>query len=157
MYTYERPREGFGQLIPSPPAGSDYIRWVQRSLNLRLKLCLLVDGLDSQTYRQAVRRFQSLPSVGLTPNGNVDAQTQNALIRANERNFIYILWVQVALNKIMPLANVPEDGTLEQKTQNAIRELQLNFALRVDGVVGPKTEAVLAYLSRIEPPSGECI
>jgi peptidoglycan hydrolase-like protein with peptidoglycan-binding domain len=150
--------------------GPDYIRWVQRSLNrVNIKrarsACLTTDGLVSQAYRAAVRRFQS--SVGLTPNGQVNAQTQNALIKANERDFEYVLWVQTTLNDLRTGGffqgdAVPVDGTLGRRTRDAIRAFQRQLAdgtilgspvsVSVDGVVGPKTEAVLALLRRSKPP-----
>ena len=107
----------------------------------------------------------------LTPNGQVDATTQNALIKANARNVGYVLWVQVALNELqthslLPGDAVPLNGILGQTTRNAIRRFQQRLAdgailpfkidLRVDGVVGPKTEAHLTALSGIEPP-GDCV
>ena len=45
MYIYGQQSEGFGQITPVV-AGPDYFKWVQRSLNLSLKKCLAVDGLD---------------------------------------------------------------------------------------------------------------
>ena len=128
---------------------SDYIRWVQRSLNLRGN-CLQVNGLDSLGYRKAVQGFQKSVG-GLTANGKVDARTQDALILSNQRNPFYIDWVQTALNH-------PKTNKLDS---NAIRQFQevahfMDPNVKVDGVVGPKTEAAIVRLAFTQPP-GECV
>jgi hypothetical protein len=134
---------------PPTPLVSKYLKWMQRSLNLRGE-CLQVDGLDSPAYREAVKRFQSSVS-GLTPNGKVDAPTQDALILSNQGNPIYIDWVQTALV-------IPKTAKLDP---NAIREFQalarsVDPNLKLDGVVGPKTEALIVRFSFTLPPGSSC-
>lgn len=51
---------------------SDYIRWVQSSLNKLLGLRLAVDGLSGPATRSAMRRFQQ--QNGLTADGMVGAE-----------------------------------------------------------------------------------
>ena len=185
MYTYERPCVRIGQthlaqlgfVTLSPEVrGEAYIRWVQRALN-NSGLCLTVDGKDTQVYREAVKRFRD--SVGLTPGDKVDVTTQDALIKANERNLGYVLWLQMALAHlhdagdlaIPPLPQLERDrAKLGPGTRKAIRAFQqrlvegvihptglpVKIKLKVDGVVGPKTETALAEFAASEPP-GECI
>lgn len=54
----------------------------------------------------------------------------------------YIRWVQNALNKVLGLRLVV-DGKIGLATRSAIRGFQQKQGLRVDGIVGPKTEAAL--------------
>jgi peptidoglycan hydrolase-like protein with peptidoglycan-binding domain len=138
--------EWLGQ--PQKPLISEYIKWVQRSLNLRGE-CLQVDGLESPAYRAAVKRFQN--KVGLSDTGKIDARTQDALILSNQRNPFYISWVQTALNH-------PKTARLDPV---AIRQFQevahfLDPNIKVDGVVGPKTEAAIVRIAFLQPP-GECV
>ena len=138
--------EWLGQ--PQKPLISEYTKGVQRSLNLRGE-CLQVDGLDSPAYRAAIKRFQK--KVGLTDTGKVDARTQDALILSNQRNPFYISWVQTALNQ-------PKTDGLDPA---AIRQFQevahfLDPTIKVDGVVGPQTEAAIVRLAFSQPP-GECV
>lgn len=175
MYTYVRSPEGVGQALPPATVqvtGPDYIRWVQRAINNSHKVPrnVAVNGLDSQAYRDAVRTFQA-STKGLTPNGNVDVSTQNALIRANEKNLAYALWVQTSLNTFRtgglfqgPL--VRETGTFGPATRRAIRRFQQQLrngtvlafpvVIRIDGVVGPKTESILSIRGG-EPPFSQRI
>ena len=138
--------ERLGQ--PQKPLISEYIKWVQRSLNLRGE-CMQADGLDSSAYRAAVKRFQK--KVGMPDNGKVDARTQDALILSNQRNPFYINWVQTALN-------LPKTANLAPA---AIRQFQevahfLDPNIKIDGVVGPKTEAAIVRMAFLPPP-GECV
>jgi peptidoglycan hydrolase-like protein with peptidoglycan-binding domain len=140
-----------GELLGQPQVlgvSSDYIRWVQRSLNLRGE-CIQVSGLDSPGYREAVKRFQN--SVGLPDNGKVDARTQNALIRSNHRSPGYLFWLQNA--PIIP--SLINNGRLDP---TRIRQFQAGLQdpnIKVDGWIGPKTEAAI-MISAGQPP-GECV
>lgn len=173
MYTYARSPEGIGQALPSATVqvtGPDYLRWVQGALNNSNKVSrnVAVDGLDNQAYRDAVTAFQTATK-GLTPNGRVDVSTQNALIRANEGNLAYALWVQTSLNEfrkkgLLQSPRVPETGSFGPATRRAIRAFQrqlvqgrvlkFSVAMRVDGVVGPKTESILSIFGG-KPPFSE--
>ena len=64
---------------PAPPdrSSTDYIRWVQRSLNHDLGSKLSEDGVLSQATRDAIRQFQSRH--GLVPDGIVGPKTEAAL------------------------------------------------------------------------------
>jgi peptidoglycan hydrolase-like protein with peptidoglycan-binding domain len=59
-------------------SNSEYIRWVQRSLNQILGTRLTVDGISGPQTRSAIRSFQQ--QGGLTVDGQVGPQTESALI-----------------------------------------------------------------------------
>lgn len=64
-------------------AASQFVRWVQGSLNRVLGLSLAVDGIAGTRTRQAVRQFQA--QQGLTVDGIVGRQTRAALTQAVQR------------------------------------------------------------------------
>ncbi|SDL47525.1 phage tail tip lysozyme [Pseudomonas indica] len=64
-------------------AASQFVRWVQSSLNRVLGLSLAVDGVAGTQTRQAIRQFQTRE--GLTVDGIVGPQTRSALTRAVQR------------------------------------------------------------------------
>ena len=59
---------------------SDYIRWVQQSLNKVMGLRLSVDGRMGAQTRSAIRSFQQRS--GLSADGQIGAQTERALVAA---------------------------------------------------------------------------
>jgi peptidoglycan hydrolase-like protein with peptidoglycan-binding domain len=61
-------------------AGSEFVRWVQHSLNFVLGLQLSVNGIMSAETRNAIRSFQQRE--GLPVDGIVGPDTQEALVRA---------------------------------------------------------------------------
>ena len=60
--------------------GSEYVRWVQSSLNQIMNLRLSVDGVMSRETRSAIRSFQERQ--GLLADGIVGPDTERALIKA---------------------------------------------------------------------------
>ena len=58
--------------------GTEYVRWVQHSLNLILGLQLPVDGMMSPETREAIRDFQR--RMGLRADGIVGPEMQQALV-----------------------------------------------------------------------------
>lgn len=62
------------------PEGSEFVRWVQSSLNRILGLKLPIDGVMDVQTRSAVRSFQS--KNGLPPDGIVGPPTERALTEA---------------------------------------------------------------------------
>jgi peptidoglycan hydrolase-like protein with peptidoglycan-binding domain len=65
-------------------SSSDYIKWVQRSLNQIMGLQLAVDGISGTQTRSAIRSFQQ--QRGLAVDGVVGPQTEQALIAAGAGN-----------------------------------------------------------------------
>jgi peptidoglycan hydrolase-like protein with peptidoglycan-binding domain len=60
------------------------------------------------------------------------------------------LWVQRAINKILPSANVVEDGIYGADTYRGVMMLQEHFGLRLDGFAGDITKtAIRMALSQI--------
>ncbi len=65
---------------PQGPQGTEYVRWVQSSLNRILGLSLQVDGIMTPETRDAIRRFQERERLPL--DGIVGPDTERALIAA---------------------------------------------------------------------------
>lgn len=159
----------FREPTSKPPAteGSEYIRWVQSSLNQVLGLQLPIDGIISPETRSAIRSFQE--KQGLPVDGIIGPPTEKALTEASndqsskaEESEVfgaelvdeawegevkrssprYIRWIQQSLNKIMGIS-LAVDGIMGHQTRSAIRRFQQQQGLKVDGIVGPTTEAAL--------------
>lgn len=64
--------------VPSTRRGTDYIRWVQASLNRLIGTKLTVDGVAGARTKAAVRNFQR--RAGLVQDGKVGSKTEAALI-----------------------------------------------------------------------------
>jgi peptidoglycan hydrolase-like protein with peptidoglycan-binding domain len=165
-------------IIEPAPEGSEYIRWVQNSLNRILDLNLTVNGIADVQTRSAIRSFQTRQ--GLPADGIVGPQTEKALIAASGERpseselFIpelpelpelidewreeiarnspdYIRWVQSSLNQILGL-RLAVDGVAGPQTRSAIRRFQQQRGLTVDGQVGPQTEGALIAAGASPPP-----
>lgn len=145
---------------PAPPQDA-YICWAQRSL-LRNGVGpgMQIDGADSALYRSALTEFQA--NNGLPAHSQLDASTQDRLIRLNHVDADYTAWVQAALVRAGLLQ--PGVGRAEpimelasSLTRQAIRRLQQqrfdkDRSLKPDGWVGVKTEHVLRTFSATAPP-----
>lgn len=80
---YDRAREMKTGLLeqeqlPTNRNSSQYIRWIQSSLNQILRISLVVDGIMGPQTRNAIRRFQQL--AGLQVDGIVGPKTEAALV-----------------------------------------------------------------------------
>ena len=64
----------------------------------------------------------------------------------------YIRWVQHSLNKLLG-PHLKVDGILGSATRRAIKRFQQRHGLRIDGIVGGKTEAALTAAGAPPPPS----
>jgi len=166
---------------PAEPAGSEYVRWVQSSLNQILGLRLPIDGRMSAETRSAVREFQQRQR--LPADGIVGPDTERALLAArrrpaparagarraelemleagyglgeleaeiDRRSREYGRWVQSSLNRILGLG-LAVDGIVGPITRSAIRSFQQRQGLVIDGVVGPQTERALIAAGAPQPP-----
>lgn len=137
-------------------SGSDYTKWVQRSLNRLYGLNLPTDGVDSsEGYRSALRRF-NLEYSGRDYR-DIDERTQNDLIYANEANESYVKWVIGRLNQVGQ-GPIPVSPTYTSKIRKAIKAFQGKAGLKVpgksggDGYVGSKTELALIKATGVLPP-----
>ncbi len=69
-------------VVPAPePEGSEYVRWVQNTLNQVMSLRLPVDGIMGPETRSAIRSFQQRQ--GLSADGIFGPSTEAALIAAS--------------------------------------------------------------------------
>ena len=112
---------------------TDYVRWVQRSLNRLVNAQLTVDGYKSDDYRRGVKTLQMLsPTLRhyCDPNGfknnlwgSVDQPTQDVIIEWNQTMFGYMTWVQKSLTKIGMYANFPT-GVLDSSTVQSTQFFQ---------------------------------
>lgn len=132
-----------------------YVKWVQRSINYNFSDCRLIDdGRISPEYRAAVIdvQFENY----LPETGDVDARTQDALIKANHNSREYTGWVQKQLNSVLKtsLSSIIIDDPM----RSAIRSFQRTYGklysggLGVDGWFGYKTEQVMIEVSKSTPP-----
>jgi peptidoglycan hydrolase-like protein with peptidoglycan-binding domain len=168
------------QVTESPPAGDEYVRWVQNTLNQVLDLRLPVDGVMGPATRSAIRSFQERQ--GLPVDGIVGPDTERALLAARrgdqpepaedaeflpmlfavdaEENEInrssaeYLRWVQHSLNRLLGL-RLAVDGISGPQTRSAVRTFQQQQGLVVDGIVGPQTEVALIAAGAGNPPGAQ--
>jgi hypothetical protein len=142
---------GFDVITPA-----EYIAWVKRSLNRLFNAGLVVDATTPEPYREAVRRLQR--EHGLPTTGDVNETTQNAIIKANERERNYLVWVQRALESDSIFTDPPRSspasgGSFKSEgLRLGIRSFQNKHTLKVDGFVGAKTETLLMRVCRCTPP-----
>ncbi len=160
--------------VVAPPlveSASEFVRWVQSTLNRTMGLRLPVNGIISPNVRSAIRSFQRRER--LPEDGIVGPPTEAALRRAsdavqhelflddnefeqevyiNRKSKAYIRWVQASLNKILGI-KLAVDGISGPKTRSAVRTFQSQRGLSVDGIVGPQTERVLIAAGVGGPPS----
>lgn len=183
-----RPSVAIGRGIGHEPApcvcpahDTEFVRWVQSSLNQVLGLNLPVSGVMNAATRGALRRFQK--QQGLPVDGIAGPETERALIEAkgsqpgqageppasgefegldlgefewegevNRQSPEYVRWVQQSLNQIMGL-RLAVDGITGPMTRSAIRSFQQRQGLSVDGIVGSRTEAALIASGASPPPT----
>lgn len=128
----------------------DYIRWVQRSLNRLFDAGLIVDGATSADYYEWVKEFKW--SRGLPADNVVDEGAQNALIKANHKEPVYVMWAQEALVKSGAGYDLKVDGIFGNKTKTSLQSFQAYNDLVDDGWLGAKTETKLIEVTGLYPP-----
>ena len=166
--------EGAGQPVEEPASkGSEFVRWLQSSLNSILGAGLPVDGIMSPDLRRAIHTFQS--KNGIPADGIVGPDTERAIqqarqnqagkyggapagdsgpqeeISVNRRSREYIRWVQGNLNRILG-TSLGVDGLIGPQTRSAIKQFQERSGLRPDGLLGPQTEQALTRAGSGSPP-----
>jgi peptidoglycan hydrolase-like protein with peptidoglycan-binding domain len=155
--------------VPPPSDSTEYVRWVQTSLNQILRLRLPKDGIMGPETRSAIRSFQERWNLPVT--GIVDPDTERSILSAfssltienhemerelefNRRNPDDIRWAQQSLNQILKLG-LAVDGIMGPLTRSAVRSFQQKYGLIVDGIIGPLTEAALRLALTGKPPIGD--
>lgn len=130
-------------------SASDYIKWVQRSLNRLYGTNIPTNGVASTEYYAALRRFNR--DYLFRDYGGIDERAQNELIVVNERHEGYVRWVILVLNTV-GLGPLPFTDTYTTAVVKAIKAFQHRVGLKVDGYVGAKTELALIRAVGKEPP-----
>src|SRR5215216_3700272 len=73
------------------------------------------------------------------------------LNETDRRSPAYVRWVQESLNRVSS-AGLTADGRFGPGTRGAVQVFQRGHGLPADGVVGPRTEAVLVAAGAPTPP-----
>lgn len=131
----------------------DYLRWIQGSLNMYFEKTgrakVKADGKDTADFRKAVEVFNK-EAWGRSKNDKIDVTFQDALIKVNEANIVYLNWIRKQLDKLRYEHLTMAYGAHEKPTW-AIKEFQADydgkfgFALVNDGNVGAKTHLALLH------------
>jgi len=142
----ELERESVGTI-----SDSNYIKWVQRSLNRLYNSDLAIDGTKSSKYKAMVRQFNN--DYLYRDDDRVDEQTQNELIYLNSADGDYVEWLGKAINKA-GFGPVAIARVLDTPLVNAIKAFQgkQRPKIKADGYVGAKTELALIKASGLYPP-----
>jgi len=130
-----------------PPSGTAAIAAMQRTLNERYNLGLVVDGICGPITRRALARALQTElnrnyNARLTVDGIIGPLTRAAirLVRRGQRgDFVWILQAGLLCRGW----NLNLDGIFGPITENAVREFQKSRGLSVDGIVGPLTFTAL--------------
>jgi hypothetical protein len=128
----------------------DYVRWVQRSLNRLLDAGIVVDGATTTAYHEWVTEFKW--SRGLPADNVVDETTQNAFIKANHKEPVYVMWAQEALVDSGAGYDLKVDGIFGPKSKKCLQSFQAYNGLEDDGWLGAKSETKLIEVTGIYPP-----
>ena len=117
----------------------DTVKDVQLWLNQNFTSGLTADGLyGSKTKTALVKAFQK--TVGVAPDGKFGAATLAAAKRYNLKKgstgtLVMILQCFLICHK----QNITADGIFGAKTETALKAVQGNFGLKVDGIAGSNT------------------
>src|SRR5262245_465519 len=149
LAAYESGAEQTEQESVGTISSSDYLKWVQRSLNRLYGIRIPTDGKDSNAYRTALRKFNAEYSG--RDYSDVDERTQNDLISVNEAPGSYVAWVIRALNQAVQGPWFSSE-IYTSAVRNAIKAFQRVVGLRADGFVGSKTELAIIRATGTRPP-----
>ena len=100
---------------------------------------------------EILSELEPLPNIRRRPRVPV-AVAFEVQREANRSSQSYVRWVQESLNKLLH-AGLAVDGISGAATRKAVRTLQRNHGLSIDGVVGPQTEALIVQLTSSQPPA----
>lgn len=126
----------------SPPlSASEYIAWVQRSLNRILGQSEVTDGVDTPVYRDLIELFQRTEDLAVTRS--VYPVDQNRIIQRNHADAGYLAWVRNALRGL---------GFPEPSDKQAITAFQKSVGLGSDGWLGAQTEVAIIAKVKTHPP-----
>ncbi|MGB7947305.1 MAG: peptidoglycan-binding protein [Candidatus Binatia bacterium] len=143
-----------------PAQSTEYVRWLQSSLNQILGLNLPVDGLMNPATREALRRFQQ--QQGLPPDGIAGPETERALIAASSSGATDAKagTAEPAQSELFEFEDEELEAPLVRPTLRrgsrgpSVVELQrrlttLGFASgAADGIFGSRTEAAVKAFQR---------
>jgi hypothetical protein len=130
----------------------DYVKWVQRALNLALPTMTPCDGsAESPDYRTRVRGFNDAFLYHLLRPGfdKVDRATQDALIRSNHADPGFRHWACVAMGDPQPLSGARFRAAVKQFQKRPFKGLA---ELDDDGWVGRRTEERMFLFARFPHP-----
>lgn len=135
---------------------TDYITWVQRSLNRLVDTAIVVNGKASKKYRRAVEKFNRNFVIAPldAPIDDVGVVTQDTIIRENETDYNYMTWVQIMLIVLGYTNLAPTSGIKDLKTRNAVKSFQRSHRLKADGFIGFRTETAIVNDTK-QPPPGD--
>ncbi len=149
-----------------PQHGSEYVRWVQSSLNQIMGLSLPVDGIMDAATRSALRRFQE--QQGLPIDGIAGPETKDALIEAKrgstmpedmtatdsaaeEEILLESIWNEVVSHPQSasgyPLLRRGSQGSTVRELQNRLQSHGFSPGT-IDGIFGAMTEAAVKAFQR---------
>jgi N-acetylmuramoyl-L-alanine amidase len=98
---------------------------------------LVVDGLEGENTRAAVRKFQKV--AGLAVDGRTGANTWNALNTILMKPVLKFGSKGVAVRYVQFRFDLPIDGSFGVQTKGRVKSYQYDCGLVQDGIVGPGT------------------
>ena len=148
--------EPAGAVLAPAPEGSEYVRWVQNTLNQVMSLRLPVDGIMGPETRSAIRSFQQKQR--LPVDGIVGPETERALTEAGasqppkdegQELFEYGYYEEIPLGE----ADYEYEYEMEEEVnrqnpayamwvQQSLNKI-LGLRLAVDGITGAQTRSAI--------------
>ena len=136
--------------MPSLTA-TDYISWVQRSLNRLLGERIRSNGSDSPYYRDSIEEFQLGYALPITRD--IGPSDQNEIIKANHKTPEYVDWAQEVLRRTgASTGSSGVAGFMSEDTRDSIKSFQAYIGLKDDGWIGARTETEMIRESGLTPP-----
>ena len=113
---------------------SQYIRWIQSSLNQILGISLVVDGIMGPQTRNAIRRFQNL--AGLQVDGIVGPKTEAAIVSFQRKpgGFGPVILAQTRPPVIRPCPSLPQFNVVVDSYERDSHALQHHQSGQYGGI-----------------------